>query len=115
VNTNLKIVIGSASGVLIGGLSGYLVSRKLHKKTSETLADEVLHEMMPTIFQIMTTMVTAMKDMTSMDISGMTDEEVFAVYEKIVSDAFNFFNLTMKEKYGVTIQVEMHREPSKEE
>jgi DNA recombination-dependent growth factor C len=111
MNNNLKIGISGVSGVLIGSLGGYLVSRKFHKKTAETIADEVLHEMMPTMFQIMTTMVTGMKDMVSMDgISEMNDEEVLAVYEKILSDAFDFFNLTMKDKYGVTMQLEMHRE-----
>jgi hypothetical protein len=114
MDTNLKIGIGSASGILIGGLGGYLVSRKFHKKAADQVAHEVMEEVVPSVFQTLTMMFTGVEALFSKEHEDMSDEELGVAYQKMLADGFEFFNLTMKEKYGVSMQLEMRREPSED-
>lgn len=112
MHTNVKIGIGNASGLLVGGLAGYLVSRKLHKKAADKVADEILDEVVPLMFQTMTTMFTGLDGLISMGENNpeMSSEEAMNTFKKSISNGFEFFNLTMKDKYGINLNLEFHKE-----
>lgn len=120
MNTNTRIGIASVSAYFTGCLAGYLVSRKFHKKDHADMAAEIMEEVVPSMFQTMTMMFTGLQELMNKEFhEGMTDDEFMdafvAAYEKRVFEGIEFFNLTMKDKYGVGMQLEIHHEPAKEE
>ena len=113
MNNYLKLGINNAAILAIGVITGCLVSRKIHLKKNQAIADEIMGEVVPSMFQTMTLMLTSLREVASMDFSS--EDEFMGAYEKTLADGFEFFNLTMKDKYGVQMQLEIHKEPREEE